>query len=119
VFSHHILLNKGEGKNVGGVVGHLGKRIALIHIKSQPPILILTNHVRGLTKQNIIIQSNPNRPTNYIIVSTQAIFTHATSYDVLVGGKVFIPFKGYFKLIRKNDISLMVDRKKPYGFVAN
>ncbi len=49
----------------------------------------------------------------------QAVVTHATSYDVLVVGKVYILLKGYFKLIRRNYILLMVDRKQPYDFVAN
>lgn len=82
-------------------------------------ILTLSNHVQGLTKQSIIIQINPSRPKNYIIVWNQAMVTHATSYEVLVGRKVFIFFKGYFKLINKIYILLMVDTKQPYGFVAN
>jgi len=38
-----------------------------------------------------VIQINPNKPTNYIIVWAQAVVTHATSYDVSIGGVVVYP----------------------------
>ncbi len=38
-----------------------------------------------------MIQVNPNKPTNYIIVRALAIVMHVTSYDVLVGGVVLYP----------------------------
>ncbi len=43
---------------------------------------------RGLTKQEIVIQVNPNKPADYIIMWIQVVVTHVTSYDVLVGGVV-------------------------------
>jgi len=46
---------------------------------------------RGLTKQEIVIQVNPNKPTNYTIVWAWVVVTHVTSYDVLIGGVVLYP----------------------------
>lgn len=45
MFSYHILLNKGERKNVGNMMGFIKKRITLIHPKSLLLTLTLTNHV--------------------------------------------------------------------------
>jgi hypothetical protein len=46
---------------------------------------------RGLIKQRIVIQVNPNKPTYYIIMRAQIVVTHVMSYDVLVGGVVLYP----------------------------
>jgi hypothetical protein len=35
-----------------------------------------------------MIQVNPNKSTNYIIMQAWVVVTHASSYDVLVGGVV-------------------------------
>jgi len=40
----------------------------------------------------IVIQINPNRPTNYTKMQAWVVVTHATSYDVLVEGVVSIPW---------------------------
>jgi hypothetical protein len=45
VVAHHILLNRGERKNVGDLVGLIEKKIALIFFKPLPPTLIPTNLV--------------------------------------------------------------------------
>jgi len=37
---------------------------------------------------SIVIQINPNRPTNYTKMQAWIVVTHATSYDVLVEGMV-------------------------------
>jgi hypothetical protein len=44
-----------------------------------------------LTKQEVVIRVNPNKPTNYTIVRAQTMVTHVTSYDMLVGGVVLYP----------------------------
>jgi hypothetical protein len=46
-----------------------------------------------LTKQEIMIEVNLNKPTNYTIVQAQTMVTHATSYDMLVGGVVLYPLR--------------------------
>jgi hypothetical protein len=46
---------------------------------------------QGLTKHEIVIQINDNKPINYTIVWAQVVVTHVTSYDVLVGGVVLHP----------------------------
>jgi hypothetical protein len=46
---------------------------------------------QGLTKQKIMIQINPNRPSDYIIVQAQEVVTHVTSYDVFIGSVVLYP----------------------------
>ncbi len=46
---------------------------------------------QGLTKHDITIQININKPTNYIIVWAQVVITHVTSYYALVGGVVLYP----------------------------
>jgi len=43
--AHHILLSREEKTSVGGVVGLIGRRIALIHHKPLSPTLIPTIHV--------------------------------------------------------------------------
>jgi len=49
--------------------------------------------VRRLTKQEIVIQVNPNKPIDYIIVQARVVLTHVTSFDVLVGGVVLYPLR--------------------------
>jgi len=46
-----------------------------------------------LTKQEIVIQVNPNKPTNYTIVHAQTMVTHVTSYDMLVRSVVLYPLE--------------------------
>lgn len=46
-----------------------------------------------LTKQEIVIQFNSNRPTYYAIVHAQTMVTHVTSYDILVGGAILYPLR--------------------------
>jgi hypothetical protein len=41
-----------------------------------------------MTKHEIVIQVNINKPTNYTTMWAQVVVTHVTSYDVLVGGVV-------------------------------
>jgi len=62
----------------------------------QFPYHILTSmgglkKAQGLAKQKIVIQVNPNKPINYNIMQAQVVVTHATSYDVLVGGVLLYP----------------------------
>jgi hypothetical protein len=45
----------------------------------------------GLTKKEIVIQVNPNKPAYYIIVRAWAVVMHVTSYDMLVGCVVLYP----------------------------
>jgi hypothetical protein len=63
---------------------------------NRDPCPILTSmggskKAQGLTKQKIVIHVNINKPTYYTIMWAQALVTHATSYDVLVGGVVLYP----------------------------
>jgi len=44
-----------------------------------------------LTKQKIMIQVNPNKPTNFITMRAQIVVTHVMSYDVFIGGVVLYP----------------------------
>ncbi len=38
-----------------------------------------------------MIKVNPNKPIDYTIMQARTMVTHATSYDVLVGGVVLYP----------------------------
>jgi len=49
--------------------------------------------VKKLTKQEIVIQFNSNRPTYYAIVHVRTMVTHVTSYDILVGGAILYPLR--------------------------
>ncbi len=44
-----------------------------------------------LTKQEIVIQVNPNKLAHYIIMQVEVMVMHAMSYNVLVGGVVLYP----------------------------
>jgi len=62
----------------------------------QFPYHILTSmgglkKAQRLAKQKIVIQVNPNKLVNYNTMQAQKAVTHATSYDVLVGGVVLYP----------------------------
>jgi len=62
----------------------------------QFPYHILTSmgglkKAQGLAKHKIAIQVNPNKPINYNTMQVQMVVTHATSYEVLVGGMVLHP----------------------------
>jgi hypothetical protein len=51
--------------SVEGVVGHMGKMIALIHFKSPPPILTLVNHVSHCNVYDhmlLVVKLTPSRP---------------------------------------------------------
>jgi hypothetical protein len=71
--------------------------LGLINIDLDPcPYHILTSmggseKTQRLTKQEVVIRVNPNKPTNYTIVRAQTMVTHVTSYDMLVGGVVLYP----------------------------
>jgi hypothetical protein len=64
--------------------------LGLTNVDLDPcPYHILTSmggleEAQRLTKQEIVIQVNPNKPVHYIIVQVQTLVTHAMSYDVLV-----------------------------------
>jgi hypothetical protein len=49
--------------------------------------------VRRLTKYEIVVHVNPNKPTNYTTMQAQIVVMHVTSYDVLVGGVVLYPLR--------------------------
>jgi hypothetical protein len=42
----------------------------------------------GFTKTNILMQLNPNHPTNQLSIWVQAMVTNVISYDVLIKGVV-------------------------------
>jgi hypothetical protein len=73
--------------------------LGLIDVDLDPcPYHILTSmggleKTRRSSKQEIVIQINPNKPTNYTTVQAQVMVTHVTSYDVLVGGVVLYPLE--------------------------
>jgi hypothetical protein len=79
----------------------LGKTIVngfgLIDVNLDPcPYQTLTSmggskKAQGLTKHEIVIQVNINKPTNYTIMWAQVVITHVRSYHVLVGGVVLYP----------------------------
>jgi hypothetical protein len=62
------------------------------------PFKILTSmgglkKAQRLTKHEIVIEINPNKPIDYTIVWAQVVVTHVTSYDVLVKGVVLYPLQ--------------------------
>ncbi len=71
--------------------------LGLTNVDLDPcPYHILTSmdgleKTRRLTKHEIVIYVNPNKPTNYTTMRAQVVVTHVTSYDVLVGGVVLFP----------------------------
>jgi len=71
--------------------------LGLIDASFEPcPYHILTSmggskKTQRLIKLEIVIQVNPNKPTNYTNVRAQTVVMHIMSYDVLVGGVVLYP----------------------------
>jgi hypothetical protein len=61
-----------------------------------------------------VIKINPNNVIGYIIVFTQEIITQATSYDVLVGGAIYMESRCHFGIMGGNRILsiIMVDKRK-------
>jgi hypothetical protein len=45
----------------------------------------------GFIKTNILMQLNPNHPTNQLSIWVQTMVTNAISYDVLIKGVVLYP----------------------------
>jgi hypothetical protein len=57
-------------------------------------ILTLMNAYKkthGFTKTNILMQLNPNHPTNQLSIWVQTMVTNVISYDVLIKGVVMYP----------------------------
>ncbi len=46
-----------------------------------------------LTKQEIVIRFNSNKPTYYAIMHAWTMVTHVTSYNILVGGAILYPLR--------------------------
>jgi hypothetical protein len=81
--------------------------LSLTGVELEPhPYQILTSmggskKVQGSTKHEVVIQVNPTKPIDYTIMWAHAIVTHATSYDVLVGGAILYPLLGNYPLLTK------------------
>jgi hypothetical protein len=59
---------------------------------------------QSLIKHNVVIKINFNNVVGYTTVFIQAIVTQVTSYDVLVGGAIYMEYRCHFGLMGGNCI---------------